>query len=209
MCHCSPVCSCGCRGTQARLTQSAHCTQTAGHYTENKKKDKPTREKWREVPRQWLCWSIASLVSTPSFFAYFSVSKYFKAEIWSAHLGSKQAEFLLQHCLCLVSKSAWDGGCLPQHGIWTPLVDLNILSTFMENWPWLHILHNPTAMGYQQGTDWEKGTAFIEELEKKRGWLCLVGTCFFPLMLADKSLPSRVPTAGVYRAAVLWALLPM
>lgn len=73
----------------------AHCTQTAGDYTENKKKDQPTRENWREVPKQWLCWSIASPVSTPSFFAFFSVSKYFKAKIWSARLGSKQAKFLL------------------------------------------------------------------------------------------------------------------
>lgn len=76
-------------------TLSAHCTQTAGDYTENKKKDKPTRENWREVPKQWLYWSIAFPVSTPSFFTCFSVSKYFKAEIWSAHLGSKQAKFLL------------------------------------------------------------------------------------------------------------------
>lgn len=72
----------------------AHCTQAAGDHTRNKKKDNPTRENWREIPKQWLCGNIASPVSIPPFFACFSVSKYFKAEIWSAHLGSKQAKFL-------------------------------------------------------------------------------------------------------------------
>lgn len=54
------------------------------------------------------------------------------------------------------------------------------------------------------------GIVFREELENKGGRLLLVGTCFFPLLMADKSLtPSfAVSVAGVYRAAALWALLP-
>lgn len=46
----------------------------------------------------------------------------------------------------------------------------------------------------------------FQELENRRGSLCLVGTSFFPLMMADKSLPSLMSPQQVCTEQLLFGL---
>ena len=62
----------------------------------------------------------------------------------------------------------------------------------------------PNCNGLKARGDGEKGIAFMEEVENKRGRLCLVGTCFFPLMMADKSLPSLMSPRQVCTEQLLF-----